>query len=440
MRSIWFATLLVGVWWMSRLPEMVEHSSRGPDAEALAALGLIILGGHLVGRLCQRIKLPQVTGYMITGVIAGPHLAGVFSGELVSRLSVINEVTLVLIAFAAGGELKLPELKNRWREIAGVLTIQTVFIVAASLALVLTVGSSILPLKGYSVFQLTAVGLVLGTLTSANSPSVAIAVISEMKARGRLTNLIMGVTVPKDVVVIVLFALAMTMSRRLFIAEVTGSTGGHTSVVGMLIISVIVGIVWGMILVWYLKHVGHHVELAVLIAAIVLMQFSHLFAMDLLLTAVIVGLIVENYSAQGEALMSGLARVSPPVMVAFFALAGAAMNPPGAGSMLLVALLWALCRALCLLMGTSIGLRIAGSSGAESPVLKSHAWYGFIPQAGVAIGLTAMYREAFPEVGTALAAMVMTAVAVNQVLGPIGFRAALIKAGDAGRTYPPAVE
>ena len=434
MKRVIVAMLLVLVWLMSRLPVIrTESLEAAGDSSALAALGFVILGGYIAGRCFAGIGLPQVTGYMLTGLLVGPYLVGIFDQVLTNRLKPVEEIALVLIALTAGGELRLGDLRLHLKAISAVLVMQTLIVLVISTAALLLAGGWFIRFSECLDFrQIVIIALILGVMTSANSPSVAVAVITEMKARGRLTNLVMSVTVAKDVFVIILFTLGMTLAHGVMGGTVTGVDHAYPPLPLLVAGSLLIGILAGWLMVLYLKYIGRQVEIAILVMSVVLIQLIHITSLELLLTAIVIGFIIENYSSQGPTLIKSLERISPPIYIIFFALAGAGVNLPLLLEIGLAAVLWAGLRALGIWLGTSVGFWISGEEFRQKPSpTRGLTWLGYLPQAGVALGMASLVAVSFPGWGDNVRTLVLAVVAINQVVGPVGFRYALVKSGEA---------
>ncbi len=435
MKRVIVAMLLVLVWLMSRLPVIRTESLEAVgDSSALAALGFVILGGYIAGRCFAGIGLPQVTGYMLIGLLVGPYLVGILDQGLMNRLKPVEEIALVLIALTAGGELRLGDLRLHLKAISAVLVMQTLIVLLISTAALLLAGGWFIRFSEcLDSRQIIIIALILGVMTSANSPSVAVAVITEMKARGRLTNLVMSVTVAKDVFVIILFTLGMTLAHGVMGGTVTGVfRQAHPPLPLLVAGSLLIGILAGWLMVLYLKYIGRQVEIAILVMSVVLIQLIHITSLELLLTAIVIGFIIENYSSQGPRLIKGLERISPPIYIIFFALAGAGVNLPLLLEIGLAAVLWAGLRALGIWLGTSVGFWISGEEFRQTPPrTRGLTWLGYLPQAGVALGMASLVAVSFPGWGDNVRTLVLAVVAINQVVGPIGFRYALVKSGEA---------
>ncbi|MCF7811767.1 cation:proton antiporter [bacterium] len=427
MRGFFIILLLTFAYLMSRLPvSMIGDIDALHDAQALTALGFVVLAGHLIGKLLGRLKLPQVTGYMLTGLIAGPYIFGIISENMMERLHIIDKIALVLIALSAGGKLQLSELKPRIKTIFSVLCAQTLTILVLTVVVFLSIAGWLLESDKFSILQIVAVALTLGVMTSANSPSVAVAVVTELRAKGRLTDLVMSVTVVKDVVVIVLFTFAMAFASKVFGGNLSDVRETHQPLILMIGMSLLFGIIGGKLLHYYLKYLKKHFEVFLILLTILVINLVDFIALELLLTALTMGFVVENFSNRGEMLIKGLERISPPIYVIFFAMAGASIDLSMMGKIGMIALIWTGFRSFSLWFGTWLGLKISQGSKEE----RKLAWLGYLPQAGVALGMASIVATSFPGWGEQIRTLILAVVAINQVAGPVGFRFALVRSGE----------
>ena len=185
------------------------------DARSTMSFGFLLLAAYLIGDVLSRLKLPKITGYILAGILFGPHLLDLVSEETARELKLIDDLALTFIAFAAGGELRLEELNQRRKSISLTVLFQILIVLSGVAAFVLAVRPLLPLLDGMPTTHVLAVGLLLGTFALARSPSSAIAIISECKARGPFTEMVLGVTVVIDVLVIILFAAMVSLSQVL---------------------------------------------------------------------------------------------------------------------------------------------------------------------------------------------------------------------------------
>ena len=181
----------------------------------LLAFGVIGLSSRQIGQLFTRFRLPMITGYLFAGIIAGPFVLDFISEETVQSLHFLEQISLAVIAFAAGSELYIHELRSQLRSIAWVTVGLSLFThVIASLALFLM--SSFIPfMRELPAASRLAAAILVGPIMIARSPSSAIAIVNELRARGPFTRTVLGVTVVMDLVVIVIFAIDSSLADTL---------------------------------------------------------------------------------------------------------------------------------------------------------------------------------------------------------------------------------
>lgn len=163
------------------------------------SFGVIALSSKQIGSFFRRVKLPLISGFLFTGVIAGPYVLGLISRDAVANLRFVDEISLAVIAFAAGNELYLKELRDRIKSITlvtGGLILSTFTLGTLTIVLL----SDFIPfMQSMSLTSKIAVALLGGAILVARSPSSAIAIVNELRAKGPFTRTALGVTVIMDV-------------------------------------------------------------------------------------------------------------------------------------------------------------------------------------------------------------------------------------------------
>ena len=399
----------------------------GPlEARATLALGFLLLAAHLGGELAQRARLPRITGYLLVGFAVGPAWLGLVRPDEVAALRFIADAAVALIAFAAGSALTLQTLRAE-RAALTRLAAGAVVLPFAAVALVALSVSPWFPLTVHQPWgDRIVVALVLGTIAAGSSPAVTIALIDEMGARGPFSRSILGVTVAKDVAVIVLLSLVLALGRPIASA---GALNLGVALAALLRLggSLAVGVVLGVLLALYLRRVRRDTALFLVAVAFLTAEIARLLRLDPMLVALAAGFYLENFSrVEGERLRGELSRGAMPVYVAFFALAGAGLHVETLADLWPWVALFAGLRAVALRYAT----RWAGRDARVTRDLARDGWLGLISQAGVTLGLAAVTRRAFPEWGISLEALILSMVAVHEVAGPICFRKALVRAGE----------
>ncbi|GBD31458.1 hypothetical protein HRbin33_00410 [bacterium HR33] len=394
-----------------------------PQAAATLALGFLLLAAYLGGLLVRRLSLPKITGYLLVGVLAGPAGLHFVTSHDIDQLRLVGEIAVALIALAAGGEIRLPELK-RYRSLllkfggAAIAFPMAIVIFGAILT------SPWFPLTaGRPLTDVVAISLLLGVIAAAGSPAVALAVISETGARGPLARAVLTVVVAKDVTVIVAFAVALSLGRAL--VSDAGLDLEFVLAVGRRIaFSIMAGWALGWLASQYLKYVEREMVLFTLGTAFLAVELAHMLQLEAMLLTLTAGFFVENIApVRGERFVRAIEQSSLPVYAVFFALGGAGVHIEALREMWL----WA-----ALLIGLrAVGVLAAARWGAkEEPVVARYGWCGLISQAGVALGLALMTRSVFPAWGAALETLAVAMIAVHELIGPVLLRWGLSRAGE----------
>ena len=403
--------------------------------ETTMAMGFVLLASYLAGSLCPSVKMPKITGYMLAGVFFGPYFLPmihpaleVFSHQAIHELELINHIALGLIAFTAGGELRISSIKKRWKALLSITVLQSLAAFVGVGALLYFVGPMLPGLSSLTQSELMVASALLACTAMANSPSTTIAVINETQAEGPVTEIALGVTVVKDMLVIACFAATMSVSRALMTPGKGFDVSFATDLGWEIFGSLGVGVVLGWMLSGYIEKFGG--ELPVLLMGVAfladyLAEHVHLHG---LLICMMAGFMVENFSPHGHTFIEAVEKNSLPVYVVFFTLGGAEMELPALKMVGLVATLLVVARGACTWLGTSVSAKLSG----EGETVYKYAWTGFLGQAGVTLGFAVLVSNEFPGVGDLLRTIIVAAIAMNQVFGPIIMRVGLSAAGEIG--------
>lgn len=433
MRAALALLVTLGLVVLARL--LVGGQPGHPADEAALCLGVVMIASFLIGSQLPQFNLPAITGYMLTGVLIGPslleHIFGTFpilSETGLRDLSLINHIALGLIAFTAGGELKLSELRQGWRSLLWITVVQSLVVLVGVGGCVYLMGQRMPGFESITAQGMVVVAVLLGCTAVAKSPATTIAVINESRSAGPLTQVALGVTVIKDILVIAVFAVAFTVGRAIMEPE-QGSGGDVVLEIAWEIAgSLLLGAVLGWLLSVFIERFGEELPLVLLAAAflaVYLAEHIHLHGLMICMTA---GFVVENFSPHGEEFIEAVERYSLPVYVVFFTMAGAEMRLDSLLAVGWTPLILVTLRLLFTYVGTWAGARLAG----ESPLICNYAGLGFLGQAGVTLGFAVIISRGFHQIGGLLSTVIVAAVAINQIIGPIAFRYALGVAGEVG--------
>ena len=192
------------------LPEYM-HFNAIDSANLILMLSIILLLGAMGGRLFQKLKIPQVVGYIVIGIIIGQSGLQLLRKEVITALDPVSQIALSLIGFLIGGELKLGVLKKYGKQFIGILLFEAIipFIVVSIIVTVV----SYLFTKDLNVS--IALGLILGSISSATAPAATTDVLRENRTRGPLTTTVLGIVAMDDAVALILYAFSSSIASAL---------------------------------------------------------------------------------------------------------------------------------------------------------------------------------------------------------------------------------
>lgn len=413
------------------LGTMVAVQQAGPPASPSTValpLGFALIAAYLLGAVAERVRLPRLSGYLVFGLLCGPFLLNLITTTMARDLQLVNGFALALIALIAGLELNFARLRSHLR---GVIVIGG-FVMMGSLAL-LTLGLWAawpwLPFGdvGGGAAPLAA-ALVTAALVVSFSPTVTIAVIAESRSRGPLTELVMAIVIMADLLLILIFALAMQFARWAMASAPT-DVGLSVQLSWEIIGSLAFGGIIGAAFAAYLRLIGREITLALLAVCALLAVVAPLWHFELILAALGAGLVVENIAPpEGDELRVAIERGALPVLIVFFAAAGASLQLDvlaviGPLALLLAAGRFALIRSLA-------ALAVRGAGLDDTPARM--VWMGLISQAGVTLGLATIVATEFPAWGGQVRTLVVALTGIHVLVGPILLKAALQRAGELG--------
>ena len=408
------------------------------DAHALLTFGFLILAAYSSGELATSAGLPKVVGYLAAGVLFGPSVIGTVTVEASSQLAPVSSLAIALIAFLAGAELRWDELRSRARAISWILLVELALSFAALAATLVLLRDYVPFLRGTPTPTMIGFSLLFASIAVVHSPAVTMALLTETGARGPVARTTLGVVLVSDVVVIVLFSAVLALTRVL-----VPPTGADIAVVSLGSVvwelggAVLVGAVLGGAVALYLRFVRRELILFAVLVTFFGSEIARMAHVETLLTLLTAGFVTENISRRddGAALRHAMERSGAPVFVVFFALAGAAMALDE------VARVWPLVIPLVLVRTAAIwgGSRLGARWARVEPPADRLVWMGLISQAGVAIGLATVIAEVYPTRGAPIRTLFLATLAVNQTVGPILFRMALLRAGEVAGRRPSTV-
>lgn len=392
---------------------------------AALAFGFLLIVAVQAARICDRLKMPQLTGYILIGIFFGPEVAGLVSAKMLPDLALVKGTAVGLIAFLAGCELNIRHLRPKLRALGttAVLTMVGAALLLFALFYALTF---LLPVSAdFSTLQRMTVALIAANVLAAYSPAVVVAIVAETKSSGPLSESALTIVVLADLVIVVTYALSSTFAHGVFPSE--SQESALALLMPHIFGSIVAGLIAGGVLALYVSRVGARSGIFTFAVLFVSAEAGAALHLNPLLVGLTAGLLLENVTAiGGHPLTKAAEVVAMPTFAIFFAVVGAEIQLQAFLHTAPFAIGAALLRALGIYAGAHIAARIVGSDR----VFATRLTLGLLPQAGVAIALAALLLADFHPWGKVVGTIVLGTIIVNQLIAPVLFRNALVAAGE----------
>lgn len=395
----------------------------------LLLLGIAVFGGTIGARVFRWLRVPQIIGSILIGLLIGQSGLHLVSETVVQAVEPLNYFALGIIGFMIGGELKLAILRKYGKQFTAILVAEGIaafFLVAGGTILLAYLFTQDLRMS-------VALGVVLGAISSATDPASTIQVLWEYKTRGALTTAVVAVVALDDALALTLYALGTSVAGILTGHTDGGIVAGLGTAVYELAVSLIVGCIGGLVLRSILIRIqDEDAELTFAIGAVLLaIGLSISLRLDVILASMALGLTLVNTAPwRSQKTFEIVKRFAPPIYVLFFVLVGARLRV--ASMSLLTGLLVAV-----YVLGRSLG-KIGGAylggrwSGARECV-RNYLGLCLFAQGGVAIGLSILASHRFtPEISSVVILVVASTTFLVQLLGPLFVKFGVTKAGEIG--------
>jgi Kef-type K+ transport system membrane component KefB len=394
---------------------------------SLFLFGILLLTADTFGALAHDLGFPRLIGYLVSGLALGPSVMEIVPPGVLQDLGMMKQLAVGVIALLAGAELRMADLRQRYRPILWILACQ-----GAAVLVVLTAGALLFRgwvpfMQGLAPWATVTVALLFATALTVNSPMVTLALLTETRAEGPVARTTLGVVLVADVVVVLLFTAAFSLAQGSLVGATEGAFPVLVRLLREMLGSMLAGALVGGLLAVYLRYVRREMVLFAVVAVFATAATAQALHFELLLSLLVAGFLVENVApVRAEPLVHALHLMAVPVFVIFFAMAGAELRIQA------FVALWPLVLGAALLRFAAVygGARAGAIWGGAEPMVQRHAWTGLVSQAGVALGLATIVADRLPRIGVAMQTLIVGVIAFNESVGSVVFRRGLEHAGE----------
>ena len=416
--------------------------------ETLLSISLALCAGLLVSRFVKPLKMPEVTGYLIAGILIGPYCLGKLgvtglgftSMAEVKALSLFNDVALGFIAFAIGNEFRLSQLKHTGRQ-------ATVIGIFQALAAALLVDVVLIALHEFVLGDKLplADAITLGAIATATAPAATLMVVRQYKAKGKLTDLLRPIVALDDAVGLIVFSVSFGVAKALNLGmfDLTSILLEPVlEIIASLLLGLIMGIIFSAVEKYFKsnsKRLSLSITFVILTVALSMMEF-HIGTVKVgfssLLVCMMLGTVFCNVCDFSEEIMGKTDRWTAPLFILFFVLSGAELELSVLGNLAIVGI--GLAYIVTRSLGKYLGAYISAKAVHCEPLIQHYLGITLLPQAGVALGMSVTVAQTLGTGGQMVRNIVLFGVLIYELVGPTLTRIALTKSGDITPRVEPA--
>ncbi len=392
----------------------------------LLNISIVLLIGFLFGKILEHFKIPAITGYILAGVLIGPHGLNLIDQTTVSQFNVITNVVLAIIAYQIGTELFIPILKRN----AGRIIMIT--LVHAFITLVIVFGGV------WLVSGELWLAFALSGLAIASAPAPVMAIIKKLRAKGPVKSTVVPVVGVLDVVAVIVFGLTSSIALSLVGGETIGIQNALLNPLYEVVLSIFVGAIFGVLLGLFShffvekfrKQDRYLAYLAVSLSFILIgLWIAQTFHLSTILIPLTIGVVFTNFVNEEtfDIQDAALNNFGGPFIIIFFTIAGLGLNPAIMLQAGFIALVFIVLRSI----GKISGSYFASTLSKCPMTVRKYTGLCLLPQAGVTIGmLVALSASLPPEETQIVQTITLTSILIFQVAGPILMKWGLEKAGE----------
>jgi len=393
----------------------------------LAALFFIAL---FLGRLVAKMRIPRVTGYLLTGLFAGPsfahllHVNPILGAAMIEKMRAMSEIALVLILISIGMHFR-GEFIRRWRqriflfsasEVLATWLLVTLFITTVNILITRHVLTEMGSLESSSAY----LGVLLGVLAIATAPAATLLVIREYESEGPLTDAVTTLVGLNNFATIIAFNIVVHFTLM--------SDAGFLHLILRILVPIGIGCGIGFLMSSWAQKLSTvaDYQLVVLGGSLMIMALCKFLNYDFLLACFAAGMVLVNASPKSDEIFKAIKQFDYALYVIFFVIAGASLHLEEIGYIGLLGIMYIVGRILGKLIGTFLGARVGQFSINE----QKYTGFTMLAQAGVAIGLCQALVKMEAPGADFFATIVYGSVVIFELIGPVSVRFGLVSAGE----------
>ena len=379
-------------------------------------LSLAMVVALLMTRVTRLVRLPNVTAYLIAGVLIGPGVLNLLNSDSIGTLSVLTSVSLGFIAFSIGDEFKLSTLK----QIGSQAMIITLFEALGAIVLVdcITVALGFPP----------AMCITLGALAASTAPAATLMVVRQYKADGPLTRMLLPVVAADDAIGLIAYSISINVAIALAQHESLNMVSAFLIPLVQIVVALLSGALIGFAAALSHRFFRSHTNrMSIAIAGVfACTALADQFGLSSLLMCMAMGAVYVNLRDDAERVLGCVDDWTYPLFMLFFVISGASLDLGSLPKVGLLGLVYIVTR----FGGKWVGSYLGSTLTHQPDVIRQNIGFALMPQAGVAIGMATLAAAQLPGYGTQVQTVILAGTLVYELIGPLSAKFALSRAHE----------
>lgn len=398
----------------------------------LLDIGLLLILGYTAGWLLDKIGLPKIVGYIVVGIALSPNTITIIHQNTIEATEPLMAICLAFIAFEVGGALKWSKIKKHEKEILSITLFASLIPLILISTVVFVAGMLFPALMPFGLTGNLSLALLLGVLASPTAPAATLAVIHQYRAKGKVTDTILGVVALDDAMGIILFSIVISiLSMYMGIEKLVENS--HLNAFYRISMAIIQGAILALLMnhLSRLLKINTEAQWIVIITSMLILclGISKLLKTDELLANMTMGILIVNRSREHTKIFKVIERYTEElIFLIFFLLSGLHLDITTLPESLPLVALFVILRTAGKYLGTHVGGKIVKADY----TIHRYTAGGLLPQAGIVIGLvlTIAQNEAFTNISEVILSTIIGSTILNEIMGPWVTKYSLIKAGE----------
>jgi len=377
-------------------------------------LGFILVFALVLSKFTEKLKTPAITAYLVLGILIGPYVLKLIPESILTTSGFISNIALSLIAFSIGQNFS----KGVFRQIGN----QVMWI-----SILTAIGAWIFVIIGLLLLKIPFyVCIIFGAIAAATAPAALIMIIREYRAKGRFTDVLMGVVAIDDAWGLIIFSISLAIARAIHLhlssSLITVILSSLLEIGGSFLLGGVIGIIFS----YLSRFLKNQTELLIYTLGLIFLTagLALKFHISVLLTCMFLSAVIVNTNKESFKFFEILSTIDWPIYLLFFVLAGANLEVDLLAKVGVIGIIYLVTRVVGKGAGTYIGARVSNAD----PDIRRYLALAQMPQAGIALGMALIVKGDFPEFGSMIFTTIAATTIIYEIIGPYFVKLALQKA------------